>query len=127
MGPSGATPATKQQLSSKAAGKLPAHQSVRRPSLLPAPKASASGGTGHDVRDSMDEAEVEFREITQEFDHGTKEHPGREIRRGSLKRLNEAARTALANGLLSKRRDSTGAKAANTSLQDAAPPGQLEA
>ena len=126
MGPSGATPATKQQLSSKAAGKLPAHQLVRRPSLLPAPKASASGGTGHDVRDSMAEAEVEFREITQEFDHGTKEHPGREIRRGSLKRLNEAARAALAAGVLSTRRGSASAKAAGTS-SDATPTGQLEA
>ena len=71
VAPSGATPATKHQLSSKAAGKLPANQSIRRPSLLPVPKASSSGGTEHDVRDSMAEAEVEFRAIMQEFDHGT--------------------------------------------------------
>ena len=127
MAPGGATPATKQQLSSKAAGKLPAHQLVRRPSLLPAPKASASGGTGHDVRDSMAEAEVEFREITQEYDHGTKEHPGREIRRGSLKRLNEAARAALAAGVLSTRRGSASANKAAGASSDATPPGQLEA
>ena len=65
----------------------------------------------------MAEAEVEFREITQEFDHGTKEHPGREIRRGSLKRLNEATRAALAAGVLSSRRGSASANKAAKAIE----------
>ena len=72
--------------------------------------ASAGGEAGHAVHDEIAEAELEFSEITQVVDHGSKEHPGREARRGSLLRLNAAARAALATGSLSMRRSSAAAE-----------------
>ena len=95
---------------------------LRAPSQLPQPSAEIS----RDVRDSMDAAEAELREITQEVDQGTREHPGREVRRGSLLRLNAAAMA-----VLTARRSGSKKSAAPSSTSDAARPvevpGELEA
>ena len=86
------------------------------------------GASGRHVRDSINEAEMELREITHEDHHGTREHPGREVRRGSLIRLNAAARAALAT----RPRGRAGtASEGRVVASDAAPPieipGPLEA